>query len=378
MGVSIVGVGIHPFGRTDLTAQQMGVIAIRRALADANAHWADIDFAVGGSLDGGQSDVMVSVLGQTGIPFINVLNGCATGTSALITASNMIETGEGRIGVVVGMDKHAAGAFTADPTDWGKGAWYGETGMFVNPQFFALKLQRYMHENGISESTLAETAVKAYRNGSLNPNAWRQKPLTVEDVMESRMINDPLRQYMICSPSAGAVALVIAETSTADMWAQKPVNLAGASLRTRLPGSFEIFTTSMPTSLPETPSELSSAAVFDKTGLTPADVDVWQVQDTEVGAELMHMAEIGLCAHGEQTGLIASGATQIEGSMPVNTDGGLLANGEPVGASGLRMIHENVLQLRGEAAGRQVVSPEVVFSHVYGAPGISACTVLTM
>jgi acetyl-CoA acetyltransferase len=378
MGVSIVGVGIHPFGRTDLSAQQMGVIAIRRALADAGASWTDIEFAVGGSLDGGQSDVMVSVLGQTGIQFINVLNGCATGTSALITASNMIETGQGKVGVVIGMDKHDAGAFTADPTDWGKGAWYGETGMFVNPQFFALKLQRYMHEHDISESTLAETAVKAYRNGSLNPNAWRQKPLTVADVMESRMINDPLRQYMICSPSAGAVALVIAETSTADRWAQKPVHVAGAALRTRLPGSFEIFTTSMPTDLPKTPSELSSAAVFEKTGLTPSDIDVWQVQDTEVGAELMHMAEIGLCAHGEQTELIRSGATQIEGASPVNTDGGLLANGEPVGASGLRMIHENTLQLRGEAADRQVTDPKVAFSHVYGAPGISACTILTV
>jgi len=378
MSVSIVGVGIHPFGRTDLTAQQMGVIAIRRALADANARWDQIDFAVGGSLDGGQSDVMVSVLGQTGIPFVNVLNGCATGTAALITATNMIETGQGKVGVVIGMDKHAAGAFTADPTDWGKGAWYGHTGMFVNPQFFALKLQRYMYENDMDESTLAETAVKAYRNGSLNPNAWRQKPLTVEEVLESRMINDPLRQYMICSPSAGAVALVVAESETADQWAQTPISLAGAALRTRLPGSFEIFTTSMPTDLPKTPSELSSAAVFENTGLKPADIDVWQVQDTEVGAELMHMAEIGMCAHGEQAQLVSSGATQIEGKSPVNTDGGLLANGEPVGASGLRMIHENVLQLRGEAGDRQVAGAEVAFSHVYGAPGISACTILTV
>lgn len=378
MTVSIVGVGIHPFGRTDLTAQQMGVIAVRRALADAGASWSDVDVAVGGSLDGGQCDVMVSDLGQTGLPFVNVLNGCATGSAALMTAASMIQTGEGRLGVVIGMDKHAPGAFTGDPTEWGNGAWYGENGMFVTPQFFALKLQRYMHDTGLTEQTLVDTAVKAYRNGSLNPNAWRQKPLDAADVLGSKMINDPLRQYMICSPSAGAVALVVCDQADADRWSDLPIQIEGISLRTRLPGSFEVFTSSMPEELPPTPSELASRAVFEKTGLSPSDIDVWQVQDTEVGAELMHMAEVGLCAHGEQSELVAAGQTQIEGRTPVNTDGGLLANGEPVGASGLRMIHENVLQLRGEAAERQVAGDaRRAFSHVYGAPGISACTILS-
>lgn len=378
MSVSIVGVGIHPFGRTELTAQQMGVIAIRRALADAGATWADVDVAVGGSLDGGQSDVMVSELGQTGLPFLNVLNGCATGAAALISAASMINTGQGRLGVVIGMDKHAAGAFTGDPTEWGNGAWYGETGLFVTPQFFALKLQRYMHDTGLSEETLVETAVKAYRNGSLNPNAWRQKPLSAEEIRASKLICDPLRQYMICSPSAGAVALVICPTEDADRWTERPVKIDGVALRTRLPGSFEVFTTSMPSELPETPSQLASKAVFQETGLRPSDIDVWQVQDTEVGAELMHIAEVGLCEHGQQNELVCSGATQIEGRSPVNTDGGVIASGEPIGASGLRMVHENVLQLRGEAGDRQVGGqPRHAFSHVYGAPGISACTILS-
>jgi acetyl-CoA acetyltransferase len=92
----------------------------------------------------------------------------------------------------------------------------------------------------------------------------------------------------------------------------------------------------------------------------------------------MHLAETGLCEHGEQETLIQSGATAIGGRLPVNTDGGCLANGEPIGASGLRQVHEVVLQLRGEAGARQVPdSPRVGFTQVYGAPGVSACTVLS-
>ena len=92
----------------------------------------------------------------------------------------------------------------------------------------------------------------------------------------------------------------------------------------------------------------------------------------------MHMAETGLCAHGEQLDLISRGETEIGGRLPINTDGGCLANGEPIGASGLRQMHENVLQLRGSAGARQVPDePAVAFTHVYGAPGISACTVVS-
>lgn len=376
--LAIVGIGIHPFGRTELTAQQMAEHAIRQALADAGTSWADVQVAVGGSLDGGQADVMVGRLGATSLPFINVLNGCATGTAALITAQSLIASGRGRLGVVVGMDKHGKGAFTADPTEWGVGAWYGETGFFLNPQYFALKLQRYMHEYDIDEQALVDVAVKAYRNGSLTPHAWRTKPLTADDVRSSMMLNNPLRQYMICSPSAGAVALVVCPAEDADQYTATPVYVRATSLRSRLFGSFELFQPSLPVEQPSTPTELAAKDAFATAGITPTDVDVWQVQDTEVGAEIMHMAELGLCEHGQQPKLIAAGETAIEGRRPVNTDGGLIANGEPVGASGLRMIYENVTQLRGDAGARQVSgNPQVALSHVYGAPGISAVTILS-
>lgn len=376
--LAIVGIGMHPFGRHEATAQQMAAFAVRRALVNAGTTWDAVDVAVGGSLDGGQADVIVSELGTTGIPFVNVLNGCATGTASLITASSMLRAGDGRLAVVVGMDKHPRGAFGgADPEAWGVGRWYAETGLFLTPQFFALKLQRYMHTYGITERTLALVAEKAFANGAQNENAWRRKPLSVEEILGSRMVNDPIRQYMICNPSEGAVALVIAPLADADHYTDAPIRILSSNLRSRLHGSFEVFQTSLPQDQPDTPSELAARQAFARAGLTPSDVDVWQLQDTEAGAELMHMAEVGLCAHGEQTALVDSGATRVTGSSPVNTDGGVLASGEPIGASGLRMVFENVAQLRGEAGARQVAGqPSVALSHVYGAPGISGVTLV--
>ena len=117
---------------------------------------------------------------------------------------------------------------------------------------------------------------------------------------------------------------------------------------------------------------------LERAGIAPDEVDVAQIQDTEAGAEIMHLAETGLCAHGEQAKLIGAGETEIGGRLPVNTDGGCLANGEPIGASGLRQVHESVVQLRGTAGDRQVDAPQTAFTHVYGAPGISCCTVLSV
>ena len=126
------------------------------------------------------------------------------------------------------------------------------------------------------------------------------------------------------------------------------------------------------------PTVYASRAAFEAAGVAPGDVDVIQLQDTDAGAEIIHMAEAGFCADGEQEKLVADGATEISGPMPVNTDGGLIANGEPIGASGLRQVHELVRQLRGEAGDRQVGgTPRVGFAQVYGAPGTAAATILT-
>ena len=126
------------------------------------------------------------------------------------------------------------------------------------------------------------------------------------------------------------------------------------------------------------PTVHASRAAYETAGLGPSDVDVIQLQDTDSGAEIIHMAENGFCADGDQEGLLAEGATEIGGSMPVNTDGGLIANGEPIGASGIRQVHEIVRQLRGQAGERQVPgSPRVGYAQVYGAPGTAAVSILS-
>jgi acetyl-CoA C-acetyltransferase len=377
--VAVVGLGIHPFGRhPGVSGLEMAARAARAALGDADIGWEQVDFAAGGSDSAGNADTTVSVLGLTGVPFINVKNGCATGGSALTTAHAMLAAGNADITLVVGFDKHPPGAFNPLPEEWGIGSWYGETGLMLTTQFFAMKIQRYMAEHGISESTLAKVAAKAFENGSRNPNAWRRQALSEAEVLASKMVNDPLRQYMFCSPGEGAVALVLARGGRIREFSSKPVLLRSVAFRTRRFGSFEVFSPSIPIESAPSPTAEAAAAAFEQAGVGPEDVDVAQLQDTESGAEVMHLAETGLCRDGEQEALIQSGATRIGGRLPINTDGGCLACGEPIGASGLRQVHEVALQLRGDAGDRQIPgSARVGFTQVYGAPGVSACSVLS-
>ncbi len=376
--VAIVGAGIHPFGRHPASGLEQGALATRAALADAGIEWSRVEYAFGGSAAAGDADTLVSRLGLTGLPFINVANGCATGGSALISAYNAIRAGAADVVLAVGFDKHPRGAFDPEPAKYGIGSWYGQTGLMLTTQFFGMKIQRYMHEHGISRQALAKVAAKAFRNGAMNPNAWRRTPLSEDQILDAPLLADPLTQYMFCSPAEGAVALVLASSDVAGQFPTPPVYLRAAVLKSRPFGSFEVFSPALADHRGDSPSVAAAAGAFEMAGIGPDEIDVAQVQDTEAGAEVMHLAECGFCADGEQEDLIRSGATEIGGRLPVNTDGGCLANGEPIGASGLRQVHESVIQLRGAAGDRQVPgAPATAFTHVYGAPGISACTVLS-
>lgn len=378
MDVAIIGIGIHPFGRTEgVSGLDQGVYAAREALKDAGLKWNNMQFAYGGSWDAGQADSIVRSMGLTGIQFINVTNGCATGGSALFSGYTSILSGAWDIGMVVGFDKHPRGAFSIDPTILGLDPWYGEIGLMLGPKYFAQKIQRYMHDYGITNDTLVKVAEKAFRNGTLNPNAWRRKALTYEEIAGSPMIAHPLRQYMFCSPSEGAAAMVLCNSNVARRYTNKPVFLKAATVRTRGFGSFEIFSTSLPLEQAPSPTVQASQDAYELAGVGPEDIDIVQVQDTEAGAEIMHMAENGLCRDGEQEALIQAGETEIYGTLPVNTDGGCMASGEPVGASGLRQVYEICLQLRGDARNRQVPKKlKTGYTHVYGIPGVSSVTIL--
>lgn len=376
--VCIVGIGIHPFGRTDgLTGIDQGVVAVRAALADAGVEWSDLQFAYGASEAAGNPDTMVEQLGLTGKQFINVRNGCAAGGSALFSAQMAIKSGEYDFGLAVGFDKHPRGAFNAMPGEYGLPDWYGEAGYMITTQFFAAKITRYMHEHGISRTALGRVAEKAFRNAVHAPHAWRREPVALDDILEAPLVSDPYTKFMFCSPAEGGVALLLASEKKARELGGPLIRLKAATMRTRPPGSFEVFAPSIDIERGGTATGLASAAAFAMAGIGPQDIDLAQLQDTEAGAEIMHMAENGFCKDGEQEAWLAEGRTEIGGDFPVNTDGGCLACGEPIGASGLRQVYENVVQLRGQGGGRQVPSnPRTAYSHVYGAPGVSAVTIL--
>jgi len=369
---------MHPFGRTEgMSGQAQGAHAVRLALQDANVAWDQVGIAYGGSQDAGNADALSNHLGLTGLPFINVANGCATGGSALASVVSALRAGTADIGVAVGFDKHPRGAFNPRPADWGLQDWYGETGLMLTTQFFALKTQRYMHEHGISEDALVRVAQRAFRNGAITPHAWRQRELSYEEIAQSMPVNLPLRKYMFCNPAEGGAALVLCRASEAHRYTDRPVLVRAAVMRTRHHGSFEVFSPALAADMAPAPTVTASLAAYEEAGVAPGDIDVVQLQDTDCGSEIIHLAENGFCEHGEQEHLLREGHTDIGGRLPVNTDGGCLANGEPVGASGLRQVVEICQQLRQQAGQRQVPgAPRLGYTHVYGAPGVSAVTIL--
>src|SRR6516162_11446898 len=167
--VAIIGVGLHPFGRFEKTAMQMGAEAIQSALSDAGVDWKDIQFGFGGSHEVSNPDAVTRLVGLTGITFTNVFNACATAASAIQQTADTIRLGKYDIGIAIGLDKHPRGAFTDDP---------------------------------------AKLAAKNFRNGALNPNAFRRKPIPEEEILNSAVLNYPLTQYMFCAPDEGAAAVV--------------------------------------------------------------------------------------------------------------------------------------------------------------------------
>lgn len=377
--VSIIGVGMHQFGRfPGKSALDMGAEALKLAVDDAGISWTDVGMGFAGSLEVSNPDAVVGKIGLTGIPVYGVFNGCATANTSLSMAARAVQHGEVDIAVAVGFDKHPKGAFAADPSVLGLPGWYAETGLFLTTHFFGMKINRYMHDHGISPQTLARVVAKNLRNGSKNELAWRRNALADEEILAAPYLNYPLTQLMYCAPNEGAAAVVLCRSDLASKYQSDPIRLAASVLRTRQEGAFEMQSPSIPTTGASSPTVDASLAAYEAAGIGPEDVGVAQLQDTDGGSEIMHMAENGFCADGDQEKLIAEGYTEITGRLPVNTDGGLIANGEPIGASGLRQIHEVVLQMRGQAGARQIAEvPKVGYTHLYGSPGTGAVSILS-
>lgn len=372
--VIIRGVGMHPFGRFDgKSAIDMGCDALREALADAAVAWPSVQalYCAHMYAGTGAGHKIAARLGATGIPIVNVENACSSGTSAVVMARDALVSGEHDTVAVVGIEKMPRGFMDMDYFD----GWRQQAGHAVNPAQFAFAIRRHMHEHGTTGRQLALVAEKNHAHSVHNERAMYRKPIAADEVLASRLVADPLRLLMLCTPNEGAAAVVLTRRKAA----AGDVRLAGHGLKTatRRQPIGEHMPTDSPLGDPgDSVTRRAAAQAFARAGLGPADLDVVELQDTDSGTEIIATEELGLCARGEGGPLVESGATRLGGRLPVNPSGGLLSKGEPVGASGLGQVFEIVSQLRGRCGLRQVSDARVGLTHTLGAGG--NCCVLIL
>jgi acetyl-CoA acetyltransferase len=364
MKVAIAGVGIHPFGRFDgVSNTEMGVHAVRAALSEAGSPAFQAAFcgtAYGGVASGHK---VLGALALTGVPIVDVEAGCASGGAALQLAAGAIRAGQYDCALVFGVEKMPKGIIRSSFFE----PWREEAGLAATPAYFALRAQRLLREAGLTKEHLAQVVVKNRRAGVHNPNAMFRTEVTAEQVLASRVVCEPLHLWMLCSPNEGAAAIVLRRDADGP-------TLASARLRSHLPGS--VLGEATPLSgIDDTditpPSTLAAHDAYEEAGVGPEDVDVVECQDTDAARELLAYQELLLCAPGEQAKFLA------EPPVPVNTSGGLLSKGEPLGASALGQVVELVHQLRGEAGARQVDGARVGLAHTVGRGANASCVIVT-
>jgi acetyl-CoA acetyltransferase len=377
--VVISGVGMHAFGRFDgVSTTDMGVHAVRAALREAGVGKGGFQAAFCGTAYGGVATghKVLSRMGMTGMPIVDVEAGCASGGAALMLAAGAIRAGQYDTVLVFGTEKMPKGIIRSSFFE----PWQEEAGLAATPAFFGLRAQRLAMTSGVTKEHLAQVVVKNRRHGAMNSDAMYQKEITAEEVLASRVVCEPLHLFMLCSPNEGAAAVVLTRSDFTGAGSPAPVTLAGAVLRSHLPGA--VLSESTPLSgltddsVPS-PTTLAATAAFEEAGLGPDDLHVVECQDTDAARELLSYEEIGLCARGGSGEFLESGATTLGGRLPVNPSGGLLSKGEPLGASALGQVVELVRQLRGECGPRQVEGARVALSHTVGRGANAGVVVLT-
>lgn len=373
--VYVLGVGLHAFGRFgDKDVIEIGREAVLRAIDDAGLPWQKVGAAYCGTVFAGPmaGNKVLARVGLTGIPIVNVENACASGGSALREAYQSVAGGFCDIALAFGIEKMPKGFIAGNPNDW-----FAVMGLAVNPQYFALKARWHMANFGTTEKQLVQVSVKNHRNGALNPFAMYQKVMSFEEIAQSQMVNDPLRLLMLCAPNEGGAAVVLCTKDIARQYTTRLIKLAAIILDSPLYGTAEVPHISV-SSRVEAPTVTMTAAqeAYEQSGIGPQDLSLVELQDTDSASEIIYTEELGLCEGGEGGKLVEDGATEIDGRIPVNVSGGLLSKGEPLGASALAQVAEVVWQLRGEAGPRQVKNARVGLTHVYGALGNCAVSVL--
>ncbi|HXQ22689.1 MAG TPA: thiolase family protein [Candidatus Acidoferrales bacterium] len=370
--VYIAGIGIHPFGRFEgKSVVDMGVAAVRMALKEAGCERGGFRAAYCGTVYTGVAagHKVLTSLGLTGMPIMNVEAGCASGGAALGLGAGAIAAGRYDCVLVFGMEKMPKGIIRSSFFE----PWREQGGLAVTPAYFALRAQRLMRDSGVTVEHLAQVSVKNHKNGVHNPYAMFRKGFSLASVLASPVVCEPLRLYMMCSPNEGAAAVVLSATPG-------PVRIRAATLRSHLPGNVLGEHTPLSGLVDDdipSPTELAAREAYETAGLGPQDVDVVELQDTDSARELLSYEELGLCPKGASGQWIAEGCTEMTGSLPVNPSGGLLSKGEPLGASGLGQIVELYWQLCGQAGPRQVADAKVALGHTVGRGANASVVILT-
>jgi acetyl-CoA acetyltransferase len=378
--VVIVGVGMSRWGKyPEKSVTQLAVEVVREALADAGLGWRQIQGIASAIAPWAGSDGMLAgnmlaaAMGGTGVPIQNLFNACAVGGSALRTAAAMIRTGEHEIALAVGADASPEGAFSA----LGASVQSVDAIRFMvagasNPAFWALEARRRMETFGTTDEVLAMTKVVASRHGALNPRARYRKAFTLEDVLASPMVTDPLRLYEICATSDGAAAVILASRNEAKrLGIVKPVELAAVSLASVEHGDQAIKVGALSNPTGGDAPIVSDGAVaarraFETAGVGPEDVDLLELPDNSAWHFLHWLELMGFYGPGDADRAIMAGELSLGGKLPVCPSGGFASFGEAVAAQGLAQVCELVWQLRGEAGDRQVEGARVGMSQVYG------------
>ena len=391
--VAVLGAGMHPWGKWGRNFVEYGVHAAREALKDAGIEWKDVQFVAGGETirngyPGYVSGASVAqALGWNGAQVTSSYGACASGSQAIATARAQILAGLCDVALVVGADTTPKGFFapagsgdrTKDP-DWLRFRVLGAT----NPVYFGLYARRRMELYGATEEDFARVKVKNSRCGADNPNARYKKSFTMEEVLASPMVSDPLRLLQICATSDGGAALVLTSMEYARKHATDPAKIAGVSTVTpQYPNTvieMPNFSTdsALGVGVPDTPFRDSIAKpAYEQAGVGPEDVNLAECYDLSSALELDWYENLGLCKAGEAEKLLNDGATSLGGRVPVNPSGGLGAFGEAIPAQAIAQVCELTWQVRGQAGKRQVEGARVGVTVNQGLFGHGSSVVVT-
>jgi len=370
----ILGVGLHPFGRfPNKTFGELGRVAAQRALEDAGVPWQDIPIMYATSMQQGAAwgTKIAIAMGARGIPVVNIEAACCSTSAAIAQASYTIASGAFDIALCVGAEKQTRGFIPALEMP----SWKRMMGLGTYPGHYAQLMQMHMNEYGTTREQMAWIAIKSHKNASLNPNAHYQKfpGLTVNEVLKARMVVEPFTICMIAPTSEGGGAVVVGnEAAVKKYGVRKPIEVVACVQSSHIYEWNEVL-------YPPNLLRICAKQAYELAGIGPEGIDIAEIQDGMPIGEIESLEDMGFCEVGDG-GKMADPRTKttwIDGSFPVNTDGGYMSRGNCIGATGAAAVAEIVSQLRGEAGPRQVtkITPKVGLAHNVGA-GIQCAIVI--